>query len=359
MLLIGEDNPTDSSRAGGSGQFKAASLDEFSPAAVGAQADESGDNPTTLSCTSYEVSVTAEIDYIDKSGQFTRRVIRTDEIFDYEDSVLVIRAYCYRRKDYRTFVSKRIQYWRDTTSGELVPVSSLSEYLRRKSDQDPGNVATEIYNLFIHEIHLAIDALVRFSGNTSSLKDRVKGKKRRALLTWIWRQAASLRLLTGLDVASKESAFELLFNLITDTRISRPLYLSSVSVMRKASDARKQALIQFVSESLSGTPEHDSAVSVLKEGILSPSFSIQSSTVKDEVRQSETLTSRDFGDVRIAAANLRKKYKRTKQAKDRSFAYRRYERLFVSQISPISSCVCPSGHTAALFMLCIAVHAAP
>ena len=216
--------------------------------AITFQTDASGDSPLTLSCDTFEVSVDAEIDYIDKSGKYSRRQITTDQIFDYEDGVQVIRAFCHRRKDYRTFVSKRIQHWKDIHSGRLISIDDLSEYLRSKSDSDPSNTASNIFNTFIHEVYLAIDVLMRFSGNKSTPKDRISGKKRNSLVEWILNQEEAQRLSRNIDASAKHEAYEQLKKLISDSRVTRPVYLSSVSVLRKASDDRKQRLIAFVSQ---------------------------------------------------------------------------------------------------------------
>ena len=294
--------------------------------AITFQTDASGDSPLTLSCDTFEVSVDAEIDYIDKSGKYSRRQITTDQIFDYEDGVQVIRAFCHRRKDYRTFVSKRIQHWKDIHSGRLISIDDLSEYLRSKSDSDPSNTASNIFNTFIHEVYLAIDVLMRFSGNKSTPKDRISGKKRNSLVEWILNQEEAQRLSRNIDASAKHEAYEQLKKLISDSRVTRPVYLSSVSVLRKASDDRKQRLIAFVSQCLEGMPEHDSAVSVLKDELLHPSFPINTykDTSKDE--NQDEITEQDFAEARSRVAPSQKKYRKSKKQKTRSTAYRYYER---------------------------------
>jgi len=296
------------------------------PEAIAIEPDTSGDTPRTLSCETYEVSVDAEIDYVDKNGKFSRREITTDQVFDYEDGVLVIRAFCHRRKDYRTFVSKRIQHWKDTASGRLISIGNLSEYLRGKSDVDPCNVASNIFYLYIHEIHLAIDALTRFSGNSGTPKDKISGKKRNYLLDWIWKQEGAHRCSANLDNASKKECYSHLKVLISDTRVTRPVFLSSVSVLRKGTAARKQQLIDFISECLDRLPEHDSAVSVLKDELLHPSFSFQSTKETPPERKQEQVTEQDFRQALSRVASSQNKYRKSKKQATRSIAYRNYER---------------------------------
>lgn len=281
--------------------------------------------PTTLSCETFEVSVDAEIDYVDKSGIYTRREITTDQIFEYEDGVLVIRAFCHRRKDYRTFVSKRIQHWKDSQSGKLVPVPDLSQYLRKIASADPQNIAREIYEHFIHEIYLAIDSLARFSGHSQNQKYSITGQRRTRILDWVWNQEES-KVLSQILQASSELAYEELRVLISETEVTRSIRLSSVSVLRKASDARKQALIEFISQSLRGTPEHDSSIGVLKDELIHPSFPIKPIEINHINDNSSKVTAKDFADAKKKAEPAQKKYQKAQKSKTRSKAYRYYER---------------------------------
>ena len=107
------------------------------------QEDQETFDPTTLSCEVHEVSVDAVIDYTDKHGNETRREITTEEIYDYEDGVVVIRAFCHSRRDYRTFVSKRVRYWVEPNSGKPVDVGNIGEYLIKVSRRDIPNFGNE------------------------------------------------------------------------------------------------------------------------------------------------------------------------------------------------------------------------
>jgi hypothetical protein len=325
-VLFGKDNHEASEALAEKCDYASRVTPANASEAIAIEPDTSGDTPTTLSCETYEVSVDAEIDYVDKNGKFSRREITTDQVFDYEDGVLVIRAFCHRRKDYRTFVSKRIQHWKDTASGQLVSIGGLSKYLRGKSDVDSCNVASNIFYLYVHEIHLAIDALTRFSGNSATPKNQIGGKKRNSLVDWIWSQDGAHRYVVNLDEVSRKECYAHLKVLITDARVSRPVFLSSVSVLRKGSETRKQQLIDFISKCLSGLPEHDSAVSVLKDELLHPSFSIQSTKETPPERKQEQVTEQDFVQARSRVASSQKKYRKSKKRSARSIAYRNYER---------------------------------
>ena len=90
------------------------------------------------------MSVDAVIDYTDKHGNETRREFTTEEIYDYEDGVVVIRAFCHSRRDYRTFVSKRIRYWVEPNSGKPVDVGNLGEYIIKVSRRDIPNLAMNL-----------------------------------------------------------------------------------------------------------------------------------------------------------------------------------------------------------------------
>ena len=114
------------------------------PSVEDVQEDQETFDPTTLSCEVHEVSVDAVIDYTDKHGNETRREITTEEIYDYEDGVVVIRAFCHSRRDYRTFVSKRIRYWIEPNSGKPVDVGNIGVYLIKVSRRDIPNLAMNL-----------------------------------------------------------------------------------------------------------------------------------------------------------------------------------------------------------------------
>ena len=74
----------------------------------------------------YQVNEKANIEYIDKSGSRTTRTILTEEVYEYSDGALVIRAYCYKRKNYRTFISSRVQLWTDIARGAITKFLKLN-----------------------------------------------------------------------------------------------------------------------------------------------------------------------------------------------------------------------------------------
>ena len=94
-----------------------------------------------------EAAVDAEIDYVDKKGNSSRRLITTKEIYDYEDGEIVIRAFCHKRTGMRTFVASRIEYWLDVDSKKPVEVSDSKgflKYLKRTANFDAVNVAGQL-----------------------------------------------------------------------------------------------------------------------------------------------------------------------------------------------------------------------
>ena len=82
---------------------------------VEAETDVVEEEKRPLLCDKFLVKDFLVIEYVDKSGNATKRSIRTEEVYEYDDGVLVIRAWCHLRKDYRTFVSNRIQGCRDAS----------------------------------------------------------------------------------------------------------------------------------------------------------------------------------------------------------------------------------------------------
>ena len=123
-------------------------------------------DPSTLSCDNHEVSVDATIDYVDRYGNATRREITTEQIYDYEDGVVVIRAFCHKRKNYRTFISSRIKYWLDTNSGKPVSLQNLSIYLVKASQVDLANIAINISSMAGAEVQVFIHAVGKYTRNT-------------------------------------------------------------------------------------------------------------------------------------------------------------------------------------------------
>ena len=57
---------------------------------------------------------------------------------------MVIRAFCHSRRDYRTFVSKRIRYWVEPNSGKPVDVGNIGEYLIKVSRRGIPNLAMNL-----------------------------------------------------------------------------------------------------------------------------------------------------------------------------------------------------------------------
>ncbi|NDB65966.1 MAG: hypothetical protein EB165_07185, partial [Euryarchaeota archaeon] len=132
------------------------------PAPTPPKAVEETFSTSTLSCEKIEVSVDACIDYVDKKGNETRRDITTEEVYEYEDGVLVIRAFCHRRKDYRTFVSKRIRHWVNSNNGKPVAISDLRQELHWYADLDLNHLAYgQILSPYINVLDFYIGKFTR------------------------------------------------------------------------------------------------------------------------------------------------------------------------------------------------------
>ena len=78
------------------------------------ETDPVEENKRPLLCEKFLVKDRLLIDYVDKSGNATRRSISVEEVYAYDDGVFVLRAWCRLRKGYRTFVSSRIHGCRDS-----------------------------------------------------------------------------------------------------------------------------------------------------------------------------------------------------------------------------------------------------
>ena len=118
-----------------------------------------------ICCNKFLATDTLQINYLSKTGESSSRMIRTEEVYEYDDEVFVVRAWCSLRKDYRTFVSSRIQSCWDAFSQE--PIGDLLGRLKKASSLDPGNVAHEVLTHCSLEIPIAINSLMKSSGHKS------------------------------------------------------------------------------------------------------------------------------------------------------------------------------------------------
>ncbi|MAU76982.1 MAG: transcriptional regulator, partial [Crocinitomicaceae bacterium] len=51
-------------------------------------------NKSPICCNKFLVSDTLKINYVSKAGESSSRMIRTEEVYEYDDGVLVLRAWC-------------------------------------------------------------------------------------------------------------------------------------------------------------------------------------------------------------------------------------------------------------------------
>ena len=191
------------------------------------ETDPSEEERRPICCDKFLARDTLLIDYLDKSGNPTSRSIRTDEVYEYDDGVLVLRAWCSLRKDYRTFVSNRIQSCRDAFSKEVV--TDLAFRLKKRSLSDPGNVAKEILDDCTREIPIAIFSLLRYSGNKGYEKRYITGKKKKALVRWVLGQPKAVSLLQTLSIQDR-GVVEDLVGLRSGTGGSPPAVTGHASV---------------------------------------------------------------------------------------------------------------------------------
>ena len=283
-------------------------------------------------CDRFFVTDDAEIDYVDRNGAFTRRKIRTSEVYRYDDGVTVIRAYCKKREGWRTFVSKRVQYWKAGLSGEMVSPASLGDYLRKKSEGDPDQVAQDIYQEFIAEIACGIGSLMRYDENKSVDRRVITGQKKTALLNWVVTQGDAPALLDGLTADDRLNSRDALEELVVNTKVDDTSFSIGKRTMRnKRSSAQKKALIEFVSGALEGVPARDSAVGLLKDEILTPSFKVepQKEIEGDKVvLPFETLQEEEVAEIKAEAKEKPKTTRRRRKSKTKKTAvdYRGFAR---------------------------------
>ena len=276
-----------------------------------------------LLCEKFLVKDHLLIDYVDKSGNATRRRIRVEEVYVYDDGVFVMRAHCRLRDGYRTFVSTRLKGCRDTFSKETI--YDLLFRLKKRSYSDPGNVAKEILDDLTLEIAIAIYSLMNYSTGKGYEKRYVSGKKKTALVDWVLEQSMAKSLLATLDADKKSEVEDLVRESIGDQKITQSSYESCARAMKRNRssydryEVRRQDLILLVEETLSGEGAKDTAVTRLKEDLLDPSFRIGK-----EVDAEKFL--KEFDKVKKDSKKAERKYKSKRKEEVVSKGYRHFER---------------------------------
>ena len=276
-----------------------------------------------LLCEKFLVKDHLLIDYVDKSGNATRRRIRVEEVYVYDDGVFVLRAHCRLRDGYRTFVSTRLKGCRDAFSKETI--FDLLFRLKKRSYSDPGNVAKEILDDLTLEIVIAIYSLMNYSTGKGYEKRYVSGKKKTALVDWVLEQSMAKSLMSTLDADKRSEVEDLVRETIGDQKITQSRYESCARAMKRDRypndryEVRRQDLILFVEETLSGEGAKDTAVTRLKEDLLDPSFRIGK-----EIDVEKFL--KEFDKVKKDSKKAERKYKSKKKEEVVSKGYRRFER---------------------------------
>lgn len=257
-------------------------------------------DPSTLSCEQHEVSVDATIDYIDKLGNFTRRDITTEEIYDYEDGVLVIRAFCHKRKDYRTFISKRIRYWVDSHSGKPVPVQNLADYLIRRSRVDLANLAFGAVADVHCEVKLFKYYVGRYTNTFSYTKNGIKRfevEKNLAeafsefvLTCALQRKTIAAREISALRPQQKDELRQEIVDRIFSTKVTEAQLHLCRRILKDRNLARRKTFIDAVKSVTAELPGGSSVTQVLEDDLLDPSFKIDYGTFLKQVEEDKSQT---------------------------------------------------------------------
>jgi hypothetical protein len=276
-----------------------------------------------ICCNKFLATDTLRIDYVSKAGKSSSRMIRTEEVYEYDDGVFVLRAWCSLRKDHRTFVGSRIQSCWDAFSQD--PVSDVLARLKKASSLDPGNVAHELLTHCSLEIPIAINSLMKSSGHKSYDKRFVQGAKKRALVRWILGKPRALSLLQTLPLEQRGDVEEIVERTIGDTKVTTSTYHSCVGALQKTRytphlEFRREELILFIAEAMVGDPAKDSVVNVLKQDLLDPSFRIKPGL--DDLEEFH----KEIKKLKKDSDKAKKKYKCKNKPKTVSSNYRLYER---------------------------------
>ena len=248
-------------------------------------------DPSTLSCEKFEVSVDACIDYVDKKGNETRRDITTEEVYEYEDGVLVIRAYCHRRKDYRTFVSKRIRHWVNSTNGKPVDISDLRKELRWYADLDLTYIALNLGFAHSRVLDFYIGKFTRnFHTSRSGRKYyRMPSTLDRKLIEWEFAQSTNTFRTERLTAEQKEEVKDLMYNFRREdgrkkcSGVDEGIAFLMCNSLKSSGLGTRRSVVSLAETLLEGMPEKASVVQVLIEDFLDPSFKISPTKERDEV----------------------------------------------------------------------------
>ena len=236
-------------------------------------------DPSTLSCEKHEVSVDATIDYVDRFGNASRRDITTEEIYDYEDGVVVIRAFCHRRKDYRTFISSRIKYWVDSNSGKPVSLQNLANYLVKASQVDLTNIALNIPSTEGAEIQVFIHTAGNYTQNTYTSRNgltyyRISLQLVNALVDYLLGLPRSRTLTESLNSEQFEEVKDTLRSHLQAIKVTDTQAFLAKKMLKESELSRRKNLVDFARTALAGMPAQGSVVQLLDDELLDPSFRI-------------------------------------------------------------------------------------
>ena len=236
-------------------------------------------DPSTLSCENHEVSVDATIDYVDKWGNATRREITTEEIYDYEDGVVVIRAYCHRRKNYRTFISSRIKYWIDSNSGKPVSIQNLANYLVKASQIDLTNISLNISSTEGAEVQVFIHTAGKYTQNTYNSRNgltyyRISLQLVNSLVDYLLRLSRPRMLTESLSSEQFEEVKDILRSHLQTIKVTDTQAFLAKKILKESELSRRKNLVDFARTALAGMPAQSSVVQLLDDELLDPSFRI-------------------------------------------------------------------------------------
>ena len=297
-------------------------LEEAKVAPKEPETDAIEEQQRPLLCEKFLVKDRLLIDYVDKSGNATRRPIRVEEVYAYDDGVYVLRSWCLLRKGYRTFVSTRLKGCRDGASREII--YDLLSRLKKRSYADPGNISAAVMDEMTPEVVIGIYSLTNYRGK--GVKKRyVSGKQKNALVDWVLEQPKAQSLLLSLETDKRSEAEDLVRESIGDIKVTQSSYESCARAMKRSRssqdryEVRRQDLIDFVEATLKGEPAKDTSVIRLKEDLLDPSFRIGREVDRDKFKE-------EFITIKKDSTKAEKNYKSKNKEAVVSKQYRRFER---------------------------------
>jgi len=217
---------------------------------------------------------------------------------------VVIRAFCHRRKDYRTFVSKRIRYWLEPNSGRTIEVHKLGEYLIKASKRDIPNLVLNIAASASSEINLFKFYIGKFTqyyriSDKGAMRYEVTTPHSIELARYITNNQSignggfreEISQLGSSDLVAFTNE---LSEYISNQQVGEAPAFISKKVFANKSLPRRKAFVDLVETLTGDLPSAASISQVMRDELLDPSFRIDFKEFATEISNNQTQAVEDI-----------------------------------------------------------------